>query len=306
MINWQIGVSMAFLAVFTMNVPSPGLRAQEASLADVLARAAEHVTEFRRQLSGIVAEESYEQRAATLSVSALNRFPEYREERLTLRSDFLLVQPEGEERYIEFRDVFEVNGRPVRDRQERLTRLFLDRSTRAALQIQSIIAESARYNIGDVQRTLNTPTLAQLFLLPANQPQVKFSRVTDDTSTTLARGWGQPTGPAGLWVIAFEEIRTNTLIRGRGGKDMPSQGRFWIEPETGRALVTEIVVEDREVRATIDVRYDADPVIGSLVPVEMRERYQNLRNGSRVDGTATYSRFRRFQVKVEETAPVRN
>jgi len=297
---------VAFLAVFTMNVPSPGLRAQEASLEVVLARAAEHVTEFRRQLSGIVAEESYEQRATTLSANTFNRFPEYRKERRTLRSDFLLVQPTGEERYIEFRDVFEVNGRPVRDRQERLTRLFLDRSARAASQIQNIITESARYNIGDIQRTLNTPTLAQLFLLPSNQPRVKFSRETDDTSTALERGWGQSTGPAGLWVIAFEEILTDTLIRGQGGKDMPSQGRFWIEPEAGRVLVTEILVEDREVRATIDVRYEADPAMGNLVPVEMRERYQNLRNGSRVDGTATYSRFRRFQVQVEETSPVRN
>ena len=37
----------------------------------------------------------------------------------------------------------------------------------------------------------------------------------------------------------------------------------------------------------------------------MRERYEIRRDGSRVDGEATYSRFRQFQVKVDEKlAPI--
>jgi hypothetical protein len=37
----------------------------------------------------------------------------------------------------------------------------------------------------------------------------------------------------------------------------------------------------------------------------MRERYDIRRGGSRVDGVATYSRFRQFQVKVDEKiAPI--
>ena len=37
----------------------------------------------------------------------------------------------------------------------------------------------------------------------------------------------------------------------------------------------------------------------------MRERYEIRRDGSRVDGTATYRRFRQFQVKVDEKlAPI--
>jgi hypothetical protein len=46
----------------------------------------------------------------------------------------------------------------------------------------------------------------------------------------------------------------------------------------------------------IDVRYQPDAETGLLVPVEMRERYANNRDRSLITGTATYDRFRRFQV----------
>jgi hypothetical protein len=37
----------------------------------------------------------------------------------------------------------------------------------------------------------------------------------------------------------------------------------------------------------------------------MREYYQLRRDNTRIDGTATYSRFRQFQVKVDEKiAPI--
>ena len=80
-----------------------------------------------------------------------------------LKSDFLLVRPPGAERFVEFRDVFEVDGRPVRDRQDRLTRLFLDTSANTD-RIRAIIEDSARYNIGNIPRNVNTPMLPLVFL----------------------------------------------------------------------------------------------------------------------------------------------
>jgi hypothetical protein len=95
------------------------------------------------------------------------------------------------------------------------------------------------------------------------------------------------------------------MIRTDGEKDLPSKGRFWIDPATGRVLMSELSVENRNLRATIDVSYQSEPLLGLLVPIEMRERYEIRRDGSRVDGTATYGRFRQFQVKVDETlAPI--
>jgi len=71
----------------------------------------------------------------------------------------------------------------------------------------------------------------------------------------------------------------------------------WIEPGTGRVLLTELLSENREVRATIAVSFQSEPLLGLLVPVEMRERYEGRRNGSRIECTATYSNFRPLRRK---------
>ena len=89
-------------------------------------------------------------------------------------------------------------------------------------------------------------------------------------------------------------------------KESSPQGRFWLEADSGRVLVTELVLEDSEMDSTINVKYELDANLGHSVPVEMRERYGNRRAGSGTDGTATYTRFRRFQVQVEESAPGRD
>jgi hypothetical protein len=82
------------------------------------------------------------------------------------------------------------------------------------------------------------------------------------------------------------------LIRSAERKDQPARGRFWIEPATGRVLVSELIVEDRRIRATIDVSFQSEPLLGMLVPVAMRERYEIAPSRSVVEGRAAYGRFR--------------
>ena len=98
-----------------------------------------------------------------------------------------------------------------------------------------------------------------------------------------------------VWIIAYTEVRSGTLIRTARRKDQPAHGRFWIEPATGRVLVSELVIDDRTVRATIDVSFQSEPLLDVLVPVAMRERYEGKRTGSIVEGRATYGRFRRIE-----------
>jgi hypothetical protein len=91
----------------------------------------------------------------------------------------------------------------------------------------------------------------------------------------------------------------DAVIRTADHRDLPSRGRFWIEPDTGRVLISELVARNRTVQGTIDVSYQSEPLLGLLVPVEMRERYNDNR-GARVEAIATYGRFRQFQVDVDE------
>ena len=109
-------------------------RAQDVSLDEVMANTAAYIATFEEQLAAIVAEETYVQRANNyLPRGTSFNGPQARNfEQRTLKSDLLLVKPETSTGWVQFRDVFEVDGRPVRDRSERLTKLFLDPSDRPA------------------------------------------------------------------------------------------------------------------------------------------------------------------------------
>lgn len=54
------------------------------------------------------------------------------------------------------------------------------------------------------------------------------------------------------------------------------------------------------------IQFQEDVVADLLVPVAMRERYVERRNSARIDGAATYGKFRQFQVKVDDKiAPIK-
>jgi hypothetical protein len=274
--------------------------AQEPTLETVLARAAAYVAELQVKLSGIVAEESYVQQMQdrTTGRSAPLFF------RRTLKSDFLLVRPAKVERYVEFRDVFEVDGHPVRDREERLTKLFID-PDRNDDQMRAIIDESARHNLGTVPRNVNTPMLSLIFLQQANQDRSRFKRQntgppTLGTLSLSAEAGNSTVFRAGteLWVIEFRERRRNTIISTNNGRDFPAEGRFWIDPASGAVMMSELVMDGGHIDAVINVSYQSEPLLGFQVPVEMRERYRVRRET--IEGVATYGRFRRFNVHTDE------
>jgi len=195
----------------------------------------------------------------------------------------------------------------VRDREDRLTRLFLDPSATVD-QVRAIIDESARYNIGNIPRNVNTPMLPLVFLQRSYQSRFRFTRegaARPDLAGLSLSGRGETATfrtSTEMWVIGFRERRNNTIIRTNEGRDFPAAGRFWIDPETGAVLMSELVMDSGEVRAVIDVSYQSEPLLGFRVPVEMREHYR-ARN-DRVDGIASYGRFRRFQVNTDENIAI--
>ena len=266
--------------------------AQTPSLEDALKRSAAYVSDFRKQLSAIVAEETYQQwivNTGRISGGGMSGVPAR-----TLRSDFLLVKPSDADRYVELRDVFEVDGKAIRDRQARLEELLRDPS--GAMRIGAIINESARYNIGSVQRTINTPLMALLFLDPNHQPNFRFKHVEKaqpvfpdarDTAINQAPVFRVSTE---MWTIEYQERRRNTIIRAPNGDDRPAHGRFWINPANGSVLISELIVDGGGVIATVTVSYQSEPLMGFLVPVEMRESY--VRYPERITGHAEYGKFR--------------
>ena len=256
----------------------------------MLDKASDYVLTYKRDFVGIVADEAYRQdvRGGRIGTDLRGSPIEGPSQKRELKSDVLLVRAPDGDRWMQFRDVFEVDGKPVRDRTDRLAKLFLQPSRSVEQQIKDISTESARYNIGGVNRTINLPVFALTVLEDQSRPWFTF---------TGSRKKESPAG--GLWEIEYREERGGTMIRTNGNDSMPVHGHFLVEGATGRVLSSAMLAENASLKAQIDVTYAMEPSLGMFVPKEMREKYVT-RDGSTIQGRATYAKFRRYQVKVDE------
>ena len=262
------------------------------ALPEILRLAAGYVDAYQKGLRGIVAEETYLQNLTT----SRNRTGRTAREGRQLKSDLLLVKLGAEERWLLFRDVFEVDRRPVRDRDQRLAQLFINAKSDAQAQAEEIQKESSRYNLGPILRNINIPIMALSVFDKFNQFGIKFELGETGNVKRLAA-----LAPAeSISLVHFRETTKDTLVRGEKGRDVPSHGRAWIDHVTGRILETEIISQDTTLRAEINVRYKVEPGLPVLVPEEMREIYTIQRLETRIDGRATYGKFRQFTVSTTE------
>jgi len=282
---------VTLIAAGMATVQAFGQEAAPPTLDVLLARAAAYVTSYQKQLQGIVAEEVYIQNYLSRTRARLmNR------EGRQLRSDVLLVKLPGSARWLQFRDVFEVDRRPVRDRDQRLYKLFVDAKADAREQAQTIQNESARYNLGPVMRTINIPIMAMLFFEKANQAGLTFSL----GKAGNVKRFSQLADANDIWMIEFHESGPGTMVKGANNRDVPSEGRVWLDGNTGRIFRTELISQDTQLRALVDVSYKSAPGLDFLVPGEMREIYTVRMNETRIDGRATYDKFRQFSVSTTE------
>lgn len=240
----------------------------------LLTRASAYVQGFINRFVNVVAEEQY-----------LQEIVDPRRTR-HLRSDFLLVKPQASSAWVTFRDVYEVDGKAVRDRDDRLAKLFLEPSDASfTRRVREITDAGARYNLINYG-TLNNPLLAISFLQPMYRDRFRFLPGTNDKKV----------GPD-VWTLQFIEFRRPTILKGNGNSDVEARGNYWIEEGTGRIVKSELQVGPTGINATrITTTFGLDDRLQIYVPVEMRESYPDASTG-----TATYSRFRRFDVTTEET-----
>jgi hypothetical protein len=251
---------------------------QAPSTDSVVATASQYVENYRKQFSAVVCEE----RQAQALVKPDGRVSKTR----ILVSDLMFVRTADTWVLHSFRDVLSVDGKPVRNRDERLRKLFLESKRDAVDQAKAIARESGRYNLG-IDRVGNSPLLPITLLDPHLVANFKFG-LTDKTLT-------------------FEEQKSPTFLGfGRNGKrgDLPARGSMVIDPGTGAILSATLTAEAPEapISTTFDVTYVEEPVLKMRVPIAMTERYHfpAKPKDDRFESKATYSSFRRFQVSVSE------
>lgn len=276
--------------------PRAGAQVVPPTLPGVLARAGDYALEYEKRFSLLVAEEDYLQRAErplsagspSVARNPGGGFNIGSERTRRLRSDYLLVKSD-EGGWLPFRDVFEVDGRKLRDREDRMVKLLLAPSASALEQAQRIMAESTRYNLGRITRTINIPTLAVLLVQPGLRPRFVFTESGEE----------QVAGRS-AWVLAFEERLRPTLVRTTSGGDLPMTGKLWIDPVSGTVLKTQMSVADTAVVATVTVDYREDAALAMWVPAEMTEYYKATMSADEIRCTATYRNYRKFSVSATE------
>ncbi len=290
--------------------------APDDALAPILLRAAGYVEDYEHAFSDLVAEETYTQRSerqqvGTLSASlpggpgeamggevptaSMPNSHETQQRRVT-KADLVFVRLGGPLPWASYRDVFEVDGRAVRDHEQRLLALFSKSSPEAHQRARALLDASAQYNIGQVDRNINLPTLPLLFLLPENQPRFAFEL-----------GRSQTIHAAETRIVAFREVARPTFVRGPKDTDLLTSGRFWISPNRGTVVRSEVRLDfGPGAEAVVTTEYQPEPTLVMWVPSEMKERYAD-RPGARTPtfpesfrGEARYANFRRFTVSTQE------
>ena len=253
---------------------------------DLVHLAAAYVQRFIDGFSNVIAEERYTQEATSPA------------RRRTLRSDFVVVRYPGAAQWHVFRDVFEVDGKPLRggEHDGRLAKLFLEPADDALGRAQQIASASARHNIQDIG-TVNNPLLTLAFLQRGYRDKFRFT----------VEGLEPSLGPT-VRALRFEEVLKPTILRRGGNLDLPAHGLIWIDEPTGRIVKTELRLGERPLQrssmswqppSTITTVFGFDQDLGIDVPVEMRDSYPIERVD--VKGVAMYSRFQRFRVRTDAT-----
>jgi hypothetical protein len=265
---------------------APG-RSDEPSLKTVLGRAAAYSTDYHQRFKALVAEEHYVQRVGPERTPADPPRKGLDRER-TLKSDYILVPDfAGANTWLGVRDVLEIDGEPVTSDRARLRELLEDTSRPLASRLRALSDQQARYNIGDLYRTINVPTLPLVFLLPDRQPRFRFKH----TGATTYRD-------TPVWIVSYEEKDRPTIIKTPDGADVTSSGSFWIDPLTGAVLRTELragQTPGRPLHSLILVGYVYNSRFEMLLPDDMNELY--LTGRSRIEAHATYSNYRRWEAE---------
>ena len=280
--TFKLAVSCVLTSVAAIPLAASG----NAPVEKLVDRASAYVETFVREFSTVVADEEYVQDSHPIgdvdlfSGANIRGTPRHVE----LRSDYLFVTTSTSSRWLTFRDVYSVNGHAIRDREQRLARLFVEPEADAVEQADRISRDGYRYNIGSPDRTVADPLLALGLLQAEYRSRFEYRLAGIDTSL----------GPD-VWIIKFKERVRPTILRTPDNRNVMSTGRFWIDGASGRVLQTEC---DTNTADRVMTTFAYDERLQMDVPAEMRDL--SWSSGSPVTGRAVYTNFRRFGVATTE------
>ena len=257
-------------------------------LSTVLQRASDYVTKYEAELGNLIGTEEYVQNVAWIGVGGARNGMIAKREQRRISSDFLIIQV-GKE-WSALRKANRVDGAKIKDDKQSFETAFDDSPAGNTKRFNQMKEDSTRYNIGGILREINLPTFALEVLRKSEIERFSFEKV----------GVSKIDGVA-TWEIRFKETRGWTLVHGLPDQELFSHGTFWVEPESGRVLKTEFMVENNftpsPIKGRVVVNYETSKKLDMLVPSLMMEKYEDQYNT--IDCRADYLNFRQFEVEVK-------
>jgi hypothetical protein len=274
--------------VFLLITATIAARAQKGpALPAVLSAAGDSLVESSRTLGIVTAEEEFIQHDLTVGQGTLAPPPR----RLT--SDFVFVGL-GRGLVATYRDVYIIDGKPLRDHQNRLLETFQKSPvTTAVQQGQELSDESAHQYVAPNMRMFDDPMVALRFIRKENQDHSTFKLESVKTIDG-----------AQVAILKYNETALPRLIR--APENPPGTGRFWIDVATGAIRQADLSMSTGSYLLRVSVTFAKEPTLNLWLP---SESYQQLEISSSVvgnnsnrlsdyaghqslEGRARYSKFR--------------
>src|SRR5450756_44123 len=207
------------LAVAAIGLASSGIHAQKGppALPDVLQAAGDYLVQYSQRLGAVTAEEEYMQSDSSSGQMGIPK---------RVNSEIVWVGG-GNGGVLGFRDVFAIDNKPVRQRDDRLLGLFKTPTASSIQQGQDMSDAAVHYYLSGSLQALDQPTLALEFLRKENQERSAFKLESVKTMNG-----------AQVAIVRFNEHNTPRLVPSEEGG--PGVGKFWIDVATGAVRQTEL------------------------------------------------------------------
>jgi hypothetical protein len=275
------------LAVFLLFASARGaVFAQQPTLEDVLAKAAQYVTAFTDPSRALVCEEAYEHtyyRRMLNTAAGSERLPQ--NTRRWVAEKVVLATPADEKAgfpWLEFRDIVNLDKKPARDGVSRLAKLLIEPKDPDVNAAMSITRESAGLQTGRLERMAVLPRLLAVFLHAANQPRFAFTKGGNRTIKGVK-----------TIEVKFQETGSPTILKSTSGGDAKSTGSFWVDPASGAVLSSFLKNGDSSaVYDELTITYALDAATNLWLPASLVERMYDSEDEKEIDGKGTFTNWR--------------
>jgi hypothetical protein len=280
-------LSLAMLAVFLLIASARGgVFAQQPTLEDVLAKAAQYVTAFADPSRALVCEEAYEHtyyRRMMNTGGGSERVPQ--NTRRWVAEKVVLATPADEKAgfpWIEFRDIVSLDRKPARDGVSRLPKLLIEPKVPSLAEALQITKESTSTQVGRLERMVVLPRLPFVFLHAVNQPRFTFTK-----------GGNRTVKGVKTVEVKFQEKGAPTILKTSSGQDAPSSGSFWVDPATGAILASFFKNGDSSaLYDELTITNALDPATNLWLPASLVERMYDSQDEKEIDGKGTFTNWR--------------